>query len=174
MGDIQREKYFFLFLLNNSNLRQNIALLRYVTTSQYSILQGFANDILEERLPLNRRQFQELVQYKNFIRKLGSCRVTSTTLIRNINAIKSIVDIVFNENEVCNKTSANTHSRMGESEETFTSKKYPEYSGSGSDSSYETGGSDEEFWGKTGGSEKEEAGLFESDGEEEEKCHSHN
>ena len=53
MDDIEREKYFFLFLLNNTNVKQNNVLLRNITHSQYSLLQTFANDILDESLPLN-------------------------------------------------------------------------------------------------------------------------
>ena len=110
MADIESEKHFFLFLLNNSNVKQNNALLRNITHLQYSLLQTFANDILDECLPLNSRQFKKLVQYKDFIRKLGRSKVSSTVLIKNIQAITSIINIVFNENEVCNKTSTYTHS----------------------------------------------------------------
>ena len=60
MDDIEREKYFFLFLLNNTNVKQNNALLRNITQSQYSLLQTFANDILDESLPLNSQQFKKL------------------------------------------------------------------------------------------------------------------
>ena len=170
MGDIQSEQHFFLFLLNNSHLKQNCALLQNITASQYSLLQSFASDILDEVLPLNARQFNDLVQYKDFIRKLGRSRVSSTVLIRNIEAIKSIANIIFNENEVCNKTSTYTHSRMGKSKETFTSKEYLKYCGSGSDDTSETGSSNDELWYKTDKRNKtEEEGFFETDGEEEEE-----
>ena len=53
MDDIEREKYFFLILLNRTNVKQNNVLLRNITHSQYSLLQTFANDILDESLPLN-------------------------------------------------------------------------------------------------------------------------
>ena len=71
MCEIEREKYYFLFLLENSNIKQNNDLIRSMTSSQYSVLQTLANDILEEDLPLNTRQFKKLVQYKDFICKLG-------------------------------------------------------------------------------------------------------
>lgn len=159
---MQSEKYFFLFLLENSNVKQNNVFIRNMTSSQYSILQSLANDILEEDLPLNTRQFKKLVQYKDFIRKLGRSRVSSTVLIKNIEAIKSIIDIAFNQNEVCNKVSASSHNRMGESETTSTSEEYLEHSGSGSDAYSETGSISKEFW--EGNGEREEDGLFESDG----------
>ena len=160
MGDIEREKHFFLFLLNNANVKQNNALLRNITHSQYSLLQTFANDILEESLPLNSQQFKKLVQYKDFIRKLGRTKVSSTVLIRNIEAIKSIAKIVFYENEVCNKTSTYTHRGVGKSKETFTSEKYLKYCRSGSDESNETGSSDKEFWGETARREEKKKRAF--------------
>ena len=164
MCEIESEKYFFLFLLENSNVKQNNIFIRNMTSSQYSILQSLANDILEEDLPLNTRQFKKLVQYKDFIRKLGRSRVSSTVLIKNIEAIKSIIDIAFNQNEVCNKISTSSYIRMGESETTFTSEEYLEHCGSGSDASSETGSISKEFWESNGGTEEEEDSLFESDG----------
>ena len=162
MSEMQSEKYFFLFLLENSNVKQNNVLIRNMTSSQYSILQSLANDILEEDLPLNTRQFKKLVQYKDFIHKLGQSRVSSTVLIKNIEAIKSIIDIAFNENEVCKKVSPSSHNRMGKSETSSTSKEYLEHSGSGSDAYSETGSISKEFWESNG--EREEDSLFESDG----------
>ena len=87
MCEIEREKYYFLFLLENSNIKQNNVLIRSMTSSQYSVLQTLANDILEEDLPLNTRQFKKLVQYKDFILKLEQSRVSSAVLIKNIEAI---------------------------------------------------------------------------------------
>ena len=60
MYDLESEKYFFLFLLNNANVKQSKILIKSMTFSQYSILQSFANDILEEDLPLNTKQFKKL------------------------------------------------------------------------------------------------------------------
>ena len=50
MGDIQSEQHFFSFLLNNSDEKQNHAILRNITHPQYLLLQSFANDILDEVL----------------------------------------------------------------------------------------------------------------------------
>ena len=68
MSGIENEKYFLLFLLHNSNKRQITSILK-TTNSQYSLLKSFANDILDEMIPLNSMQFKKLVQYKDFIRK---------------------------------------------------------------------------------------------------------
>ena len=100
--------------------------------------------------------------------------MSSVVLIRNIQAINSIADIVFNENEVHNKTGTHTHRGLGKSKETFTNQKYLKYCGSGSVASSETGTTDDKFWGKTGGHEEKEEGIFESDGEEEEECNFNN
>ena len=58
MYDMENEKYFFLFLLNNANVKQSNVLIKNMTYSQYSILKHLANEILEEDLPLNTRQFK--------------------------------------------------------------------------------------------------------------------
>ena len=62
---------------------------------------------------------------------------------------------------------------MGESETTFTTEKYIEYSGSGSDAYSETGNSGEEFRVQNGRGEEEEDSLFKSDGKEEEEHYHH-
>ena len=53
MSGIENEKYFLLFLLHNSNKRQSTSILKTITNSQYSLLKSFANDILDEMIPLN-------------------------------------------------------------------------------------------------------------------------
>ena len=70
MSGIQNEKYFLLFLLHNTNRKQTFSILKTITNSQYLLLQSFANDILDEIIPLNAMQYRKLVQYKDFIRKL--------------------------------------------------------------------------------------------------------
>ena len=165
MSGIENEKYFLLFLLHNSNKRQSTSILKTITYSQYSLLKSFANDILDEMIPLNSMQFKKLVQYKDFIRKLSGRKVSPATLSRNIECIKAIISVVLNEYEVCNKTSTYTHRRMGKS-----SKEYFKYCGSGSSSSDEEGGNSSRQWDQTNGSEKEEETLFESYGSEEEEC----
>ena len=104
MSGIENEKYFLLFLLHNSNKRQSTSILKTITNSQYSLLKSFANDILDEMIPLNSMQFKKLVQYKDFIRKLSGRKVSPATLSRNIECIKAIISVVLNEYEVCNKT----------------------------------------------------------------------
>ena len=175
MSGIENEKYFLLFLLHNSNKRQSTSILKTITNSQYSLLKSFANDILDEMIPLNSMQFKKLVQYKDFIHKLSGRKVSPATLSRNIECIKAIISVVLNEYEVCNKTSTYTHRRMGKSKKAFTSKEYFKYCGSGSSSSdEEEGENSSRQWDQTNGSEKEEETLFESYGSEEEECNFNN
>ena len=131
MSGIENEKYFLLFLLHNSNKRQSTSILK----TQYSLLKSFANDILDEMIPLNAMQFKKLVQYKDFICKLSGSKVSPATLSRSVECIKAIISVVLNEHEVRNKTSTYTHRRMGKSKKAFTSKEYFKYCGSGSSSS---------------------------------------
>ena len=62
---------------------------------------------------------------------------------------------------------------MGESKTTFTTEKYIEHSGTGSDAYSEMGNSGEEFWEQNGREEEEEDSLFKSDGKEEEEHYHH-
>ena len=175
MSGIENEKYFLLFLLHNSNKRQSTSILKTITNSQYSLLKSFANDILDEMIPLNAMQFKKLVQYKDFIRKLSGTKVSPATLSRNIECIKAIISVVLNEHEVRNKTSTYTHRRVGKSKKAFTNKEYFKYCGSQSSSSDEEGGNSSRQWDQTNGSEKEEEEtLFESYGSEEEECNFNN
>ena len=163
---ILQAEHFFKFLVHNNDIKQNKSVIKTINITQYSLLEDWANDILDEIIPLNTRQFNELAQSKDFIRKLGRTYVRPNLLAENIDVVKAIANIALNVNEVCNKTSPSPNRRMGKSKETFTSKKYPEYSGSGSGSSDEGGGGineEEEIWKSTNGSEEEE-GIFESDG----------
>ena len=119
MSGIENEKYFLLFLLHNSNKRRSTSILKTITNSQYSLLKSFANDILDEMIPLNSMQFKKLVEYKDFICKLSGRKVSPATLSRNIECIKAIISVILNEYEVCNKTSTYTHRRMGKSKKAF-------------------------------------------------------
>lgn len=170
---MESDKDFFSFLLHNSNVKQYTALIKSMTDSQYLLLKTWANDILDEIIPLNTSQFNELVQFKDIIRKLGRGKISHTALVKNINVVKTIAHIALNVNEVCYKTSASTNSRMGKGKETFTSQKYSKYCGSGSSSSDEGGSKDAEIWWKTSGSEEEER-SYESNGSEEEECYLNN
>ena len=140
MSGIQNEKYFLLFLLHNTNRKQTFSILKTITNSQYLLLQSFANDILDEIIPLNAMQYRKLVQYKDFIRKLGGSKVSPAILSKNIECIKVLISIALNEYEICNKTSTYTSRRMGKSKKAFTSKEYVKYCGSGTSSSDEEGG----------------------------------
>ena len=119
MSGIENEKYFLLFLLHNSNKRQSTLILKTISNSQYSLLKSFANDILDEMIPLNAMQFKKLVQYKDFIQKLSGTKVNPATLSRNIECIKAIISVVLNEHEVHNKTNTYTHRRVGKSKKSI-------------------------------------------------------
>ena len=173
MSGIENEKYFLLFLLHNSNRRQTVSILKTITNSEYSLLKSFANDILDGIIVLNDSQFRKLVQYKDFIRQLGGSKVSPATLSKNIECIKALINIEFNQHEICNKTSTHTNRRMGKSKKTFTSKEYFKYCGSGSGSSDE-GGTESEHWNFESGGEQEEENTFQNDGSEEEECNFNN
>ena len=151
--------------------------MKTITNSQYSLLKSFANDILDEMIPLNAMQFKKLVQYKDFIHKLSGTKVSPATLSRNIECIKAIISVVLNEHEVRNKTSPYTHRRVGKSKKAFTNKEYLKYTVE-VDQAPQMKKEEivQDNWDQTNGSEKEEEEetLFESYGSEEEECNFNN
>ena len=71
---------------------------------------------MEEIIPLNIQEFKILIQYKNFIRKLGRDTVSKTLLAKNLSAITELAKIVLKDYEECKKTSISTYIVVGKSE----------------------------------------------------------
>ena len=113
MANVENHKYFLQLLVYSSNQKQNLALLKQIDNNQYKILKNIANDVLDEIIPLNSQQYKILVQYKNFIRKLGREKVSKTLLSKNLQAIKELAKLVINGNETCEKTNVSSSRRMG-------------------------------------------------------------
>ena len=113
MANVENHKYFLQLLVYSSNQKQNLALLKQIDNNQYKILKNIANDVLDKIIPLNSQQYKILVQYKNFIRKLGREKVSKTLLIKNLQAIKELAKLVINGNETCEKTNVSSSRRMG-------------------------------------------------------------
>ena len=123
MGDLHREQYYFQLLIHGDNIKQKTSVLKLITDPQYKLLQLIVNDILDEIIPLNKKQFEILVQYKDFIRKLSCKKLSKTQLIIHIEAIIAILKVVYAENEVGKQTCASTSRRLGESKEISAKKK---------------------------------------------------
>ena len=107
---MSEHKLFLQFLVNGSNKKQNIKLLKFIGKDQISILQKISRDILEEKIPLTKKNFDQLYQHKNFIRKLGRKTVTKSILIKNYNIICTLVNIFL---EYDAKNSSSTFGRVG-------------------------------------------------------------
>ena len=75
---------FLQLLAYGNNYKQNVVVLKEINQNHYKLLKNIANDVLQEIIPLNSQQFKTLLQYKNFIRKLGRERVSKTILIKNL------------------------------------------------------------------------------------------
>ena len=161
-------EWFMLFLANNNNIDQNIAIIETINKSQLKLLKDAANDILEEVIPLNTQQFKKLFQYQDFIRLLGEGRLTPEEISEDIGAITEICKVVYPQNEICNKTSAPTSRRLEQSEKTSTAEKYFKYSRSRETSPRESHSeTDHESSDEENGDEEER--KFETDGEEDEE-----
>ena len=169
MYDLQTERYYFELLIHGNNVKQKSAVLKAITEQQYRLLKCIANDILDEIIPLNKKQFEILVQYKEFIRKLSSKKISKPQLVVNIEAIIEILKVVYTENEMGKQTCTSTNRGMGKSKEISSKEKSikyhrrrtstssePEFS----DVEHET--DDEEFWNEQITEEQDE-GLTESE-----------
>ena len=84
-------------------------------------MKNIANDVLDEIIPLNSQQYKILVQYKNFIRKLGREKVSKTLLSKNLQVIKELAKLVINGNETCEKTNVSSSRKMGKNKKTASS-----------------------------------------------------
>ena len=147
MANVENHKYFLQLLVYSSNQKQNLALLKQIDNNQYKILKNIANDVLDEIIPLNSQQYKILVQYKNFIRKLGREKVSKTLLTKNLQAIKELAKLVINGNETCEKTNVSSSRRMGKNKKTTTKNNSSSKCRSGtitSDEEYES----DELWQK--------------------------
>ena len=61
---MSKHKLFLQFLVNSSNKKQNIKLLKFIDKDQVCILQKISKDILEEKIPLTKKNFDNLYQHK--------------------------------------------------------------------------------------------------------------
>lgn len=159
MANLNNERDFFTFLIYGSNKSQKINLLKTIDDHQYVLLRGIANDILDEIIPISREQFQILYQYKDFIRKLSSRKLSKIILIKNIDAIIELLKVVYSKDEMGKQTSSTTNRRMGKGEKVFTQEKSSKYSRGTTTSSNEETFTDNEY-------------ITDSE-EEEEECWAH-
>ena len=94
MADINDQNYFLQLLVYSNNQKQILAILKEIDDIQYLLLKNITNDVLDEIIPLNSQQYKILVQYKNFIRKLGREKVSKILLAKNLHAIKELAKLV--------------------------------------------------------------------------------
>lgn len=146
MATIESERHYFEFFVKNNNINQKIVVLKSINTKQYTLLREIAKDILNEIIPLNTQQFQKLLQYKDFIRKLGSRKLSVYTLVKNIEGVIELLKIVYHPNEVGKQTSSGTNTRLAKNKKISSKEKYTKCSGSRTITSDEDTNSDEEYW----------------------------
>ena len=120
MANIEDQKYFLQLLVYGNNHKQVSATLKEINDIQYTMLKNIANDVLDDIIPLNSEQYTILVQYKNFIRKLGRQKVSKTVLAKHLHAIKELAKLFINDHEVCKKTNVSSSRRMGKNKKTTT------------------------------------------------------
>ena len=111
MNEIDR--YYFLLLVNSTNKKQKISLLKSINTSQYKILKEIAFKILNEIILIDKKQFKKLSKYKTFIRKLGNNKVSGQVLGKNYSIVIDIIRIGLQYNEICTEICSGSKRRVG-------------------------------------------------------------
>ena len=95
------DKYFFLLLVNSTNKKQKVAVLKSINCSQYKILKDITWKILNEIIPINNTHLRKLSKHKNFVRKLGSSKkVSGQVLGKNYSIVIEIIQIGIQYNEI--------------------------------------------------------------------------
>ena len=118
----ETDKYFFLLLVNSTNKNQKISLLKSINTSQYKIIKEITLKILNEILPIDKKQFRKFSKNKTFIRKLGNRKVSGQLLGKNYSVVIDIIHIGLKYNEICTEIYPSSKRRMGKNKS--SSKKH--------------------------------------------------
>ena len=129
MTSIKGNSYLINLLALSENDKQIKAVLKVLTDNQIKLFKNIANDVLNKIIPLNEHQYNVLIQYKNFIRKLGRDKVTLNQLSRNFLAVKELSKLVLKENEMCTETCSNNITRMGKNKTENTKNTNDRYGG---------------------------------------------
>ena len=133
MTSIKDNSYLTNLLALSENDKQIKAVLKVLTGNQIKLFKNIANDVLNEIIPLNEHQYNVLIQYKNFIRKLGRDKVTPNQLSRNFLAVKELSKLVLKENEMGTETCSNNITRMGKNKTENTKNTNERYDGNRTD-----------------------------------------
>ena len=168
MNEIDR--YYFLLLVNSTNQKQKISLLKSINTSQYKILKEIAFKILNEIILIDKKQFKKLSKYKTFIRKLGNNKVSGQVLGKNYSIVIDIIRIGLQYYEICTEICSGSKRRVGKNKSSGKKCEAITYSQSRKKRDVTSSESSEEFSSEEFSSEEtssEETSSEESSSEEE-------
>lgn len=113
MGIFKKNIDFFKLLAKNKNKNQNLLLLKHLNRTQYNILKRIAKDILQEVIPITKKEFNKLSPHAKFIRKLAN----NSDKVKNFKSytyvIQEMIKIALKEHEVYADISFGSNRRMG-------------------------------------------------------------
>lgn len=107
-----KDQLFFDFLIKNSDKKQNIQLIKFITKQQLKSLKVIATQILNQTIIISKSEYKKLVKSKSFIRKLGVGKVTTNNLIKNYNIVLEIIKIGLKYYETNAKTCFNSNRKL--------------------------------------------------------------
>lgn len=110
---LRKERHFFNLIVNGTNKKQNVTLLKSITKDQLTILKKISADILQGKIILKPKEYNKLVKHKTFIRNLGAGKATKPSLTRNYSVILDLLQIGFKKNEISSQTSFGSIARVG-------------------------------------------------------------
>ena len=137
MTSVDQQKYFLLLLAHGDDINLQYTILKHMNDRQLTLLKNIANDVLDEIIPLNTKQFKILVHYKDFIRKLGRGTASKRVIQKNLHAIQELAKLVIDDNEIDNQAGIITPGKMGKNKGKISSNFYDRHSGSGTNTPQE-------------------------------------
>ena len=132
------ETNFFEFLAYSKDLTQKKHIIRFITKSQYKVIQNIAKKILNGDIHLTNIQFRILKNKKLFLRKLSEGKIKINCLPRECSTVCYIIKLGLEHYETRAKISTCTYRKMGKNRRQNSSERsFSEISSSDEYSSYE-------------------------------------
>ena len=112
------ETNFFELLAYSKDLTQKKNIIRFITKSQYNVIQKIAQKILNGDIYLKNIQFRTLKNKKLFLRKLSEGKIKINYLHRECSTVCYIIKLGLEHYETHTKISTRTYRKDGKKWET--------------------------------------------------------
>jgi len=112
MSYIQTEIHFLGLIAYGKNIKQVSNTVKEINSNQYKVLQQIAQDLLDGKFSLSKKEFATLKKFKTFIRKLADSIVSKISLRKNLNILRKLIQVSLKENETCRQIHISTNRKM--------------------------------------------------------------